>query len=144
MLYMEILIERLEIAFNLSYDLLSSVTSDQLSLKLKDLPSNTMGGQFYCLIGARESYLNGIKNEEWSGFSCSLDDLTSKKKVSFSLKKSASDTLEFLNHNELNKVQIELLLLLLEHEIQHHGQLIRYIYGNKLTFPKSWNKRYSV
>jgi hypothetical protein len=33
---------------------------------------------------------------------------------------------------------------LLEHELQHHGQLIRYVYGNKLEFPESWKKRYTV
>jgi hypothetical protein len=33
---------------------------------------------------------------------------------------------------------------LLEHEIQHHGQLIRFVYGNRLSFPESWNQRYTV
>jgi spore coat protein CotF len=38
----------------------------------------------------------------------------------------------------------KLFMDLLEHEIQHHGQLIRYIYGNKLTFPNGWKQRYNV
>ena len=33
---------------------------------------------------------------------------------------------------------------LLEHEVQHHGQLIRYVYGNRLSFPGSWKRRYTV
>jgi hypothetical protein len=45
---------------------------------------------------------------------------------------------------DLTDVQIELAFDLLEHEIQHHGQLIRFVYGNGLTFPDSWNKRYTV
>ena len=32
----------------------------------------------------------------------------------------------------------------LEHEVQHHGQLIRFVYGNALTFPESWHDRYTV
>ena len=38
----------------------------------------------------------------------------------------------------------KLRFALLEHEVQHHGQLIRFVYGNKLSFPESWNKRYTV
>ncbi|MBK8233243.1 MAG: hypothetical protein IPK72_22375 [Candidatus Eisenbacteria bacterium] len=38
----------------------------------------------------------------------------------------------------------ELALDLLEHEVQHHGQLIRFVYGNGLTFPESWKVRYTV
>ncbi|WP_026477703.1 hypothetical protein [Alkaliphilus transvaalensis] len=60
------------------------------------------------------------------------------------LNNSAEDSLDFLNNTELNEKQTELLLALLEHEIQHHGQLIRYFYGNELIFPKSWNERYTV
>jgi hypothetical protein len=33
---------------------------------------------------------------------------------------------------------------LLEHEIQHHGQLIRFGYSNSLAFPPSWNSRHTV
>ena len=117
---------------------------NDLKLKLKGLPSNNIGEQLWCVIGARESYLNAIVNEGWMGFSCSLDNTTSKISVLECLKKSAEDSLNYLNSCELNEKQVELLLALLEHEIQHHGQLIRYFYGNKLSFPKSWNERYTV
>ena len=40
--------------------------------------------------------------------------------------------------------QLEFTFGLLEHEVQHHGQLIRFVYGNGLSFPDSWNKRYTV
>jgi hypothetical protein len=45
---------------------------------------------------------------------------------------------------ELTDAQVDLAFDLLEHELQHHGQLIRFVYGNGLTFPESWNKRYTV
>ena len=141
---MKILIKRLHKAFELTVDLVHAMTIDDLKLNLKGMPSNTIGEQLWCIIGARESYLKAIINGGWVGFSCSLDDTTSKDKIMLCLKKSAEDNLKYLNNFELNEVQVELLFCLLEHEILHHGQLIRYIYGNKLTFPKSWNERYTV
>lgn len=141
---MKIIIKHLHKAFNLTFDLVDVITTDDLKLKLKDIPSNTIGEQLWCIIGARESYLKAIVNEDWMGFSCSLDDTTSKNKILECLKKSAEDSLDFLTNTELNEKQTELLLVLLEHEIQHHGQMIRYFYGNKLPFPKSWNERYTV
>lgn len=141
---MKILVNRLHKAFDLTLELVHALNTEDLKLKLKDMPSNTIGEQLWCIIGARESYLKAIINGGWVGFSCSLDDTTSKEKVILCLRKSAEDSLKYLNRFELNEVQIELLLTLLEHEILHHGQLIRYIYGNKLTFPKSWNERYTV
>lgn len=141
---MKILIKRLHKAFELTVDLVHAMTIDDLKLNLKGMPSNTIGEQLWCIIGARESYLKAIINGGWVGFSCSLDDTTSKDKIMLCLKKSGEDSLKYLNNFELNEVQVELLFCLLEHEILHHGQLIRYIYGNKLTFPKSWNERYTV
>ncbi|SHK18623.1 hypothetical protein SAMN02745227_01729 [Anaerobranca californiensis DSM 14826] len=141
---MEVIIRHLNNAFNLTFDLVDSIKTDDLKLKLKDLPSNTIGEQLWCIIGARESYLKAIINEEWMGFSCSLDDVTFKNKILQSLKDSAENIHYFLNNTQLTETQIEFLLNLLEHEIQHHGQLIRYFYGNKLAFPKSWNNRYTV
>lgn len=141
---MKILIKRLHKAFDLTVDLVHAMTIDDLKLNLKGMPSNTIGEQLWCIIGARESYLKAIISGGWVGFSCSLDDTTSKDKIMLCLKKSAEDSLKYLNNFELNEVQVELLFCLLEHEILHHGQLIRYIYGNKLIFPESWNERYTV
>lgn len=141
---MEIITKHLQKAFDLTYDIVNGISDEDLNLKLKGLPSNSIGEQLWCIVGARESYLRAIINEGWMGFSCSLDDTTSKVKVIQCLESSAEESLGFFNSNELNEKQVELLLALLEHEIQHHGQLIRYFYGNRLVFPKSWNERYTV
>jgi len=37
-----------------------------------------------------------------------------------------------------------LLLDLFEHETQHQGQMIRYVYGLGLHFPKSWIDRWAL
>ncbi|WP_246939451.1 hypothetical protein [Bacillus pinisoli] len=50
----------------------------------------------------------------------------------------------FLQDIIMCEINTNLLIDLLEHEVQHHGQLIRYAYANKLEFPKSWGIRYTV
>jgi hypothetical protein len=52
--------------------------------------------------------------------------------------------LETFDFSELSDRQLALAFDLLEHEVQHHGQLIRYVYGNSLSFPESWHTRYTV
>lgn len=129
-------------AFNLTEDLLQHLETTDLLLTLKELPSNNIGQQFYCIIGARESYIKAIEAGGWQGFSCSLKDTTSKDDIEKYLNNS-SELLNLLTDDMIID-QVDLAFDLLEHEIQHHGQLIRYIYGNKLTFPKSWHDRYTV
>ncbi len=141
---MKIIIERLKKSFNLTSSLIQNLSEDDFKLRLNNIPSNTIGQQLWCIVGARESYLKAIINNGWSGFSCSLNNTTSKDQILQCLQKSTDECSNFLDTHELNENQTELLLTLLEHEVQHHGQLIRYIYGNKLSFPKSWNERYSV
>lgn len=135
--------DRLNRAFKLTYDLFSHMDETSLMLELPGLPSNRIADQVWCIVGARESYLRAIKEREWKGFSCSLKKPDDKNAVLESLMNSQNE-LESIEFNELNDKQKNLAFDLLEHEIQHHGQLIRYIYGNKLTFPESWHERYTV
>jgi hypothetical protein len=141
---MEILTKKVIRAFNLTSDLVNNLSDEQLTLTISDLPSNKIGEQLWCIIGARESYLKAIENSKWSGFSCSLKSVNSKPEIINCLDKSLNNTISFLKDNDLSETQIDILLDLLEHEVQHHGQLIRYFYSNKLKFPKSWNDRYTV
>ncbi len=141
---MEILIKKIKRAFTLTKDLIENLPQEVLSLYLKDLPSNKIGEQIWCIIGARESYLKAIQVGKWVGFSCSLNENKSKPQVLKYLESSSDNVIKYLKGNILSDEQSELILDLLEHEVMHHGQLIRYIYGNKLKFPKSWNERYTV
>ncbi len=141
---MQAIIDHLKRAFDLTEDLAQSLQETSLSMKLKDLPANSIGQQFWCIIGARESYLKAIAGGAWAGFSCSLKNAAAKDEVLQCLQKSGNECHNFLKNHELNVIQNEFLLNLLEHEIQHHGQLIRFVYGNRLGFPSSWNKRYTV
>ena len=134
---------KLDRAFSLTHDLILHLDEMSLSLDLPGLPSNRVAGQLWCIIGARESYTKAIEAGSWQGFSCTLTTPRVKQSVLAALE-STHERLAEINFTDLTDAQIDLAFDLLEHEIQHHGQLIRFVYGNGLTFPTSWQKRYTV
>jgi hypothetical protein len=135
--------ENLDRSFRLTHDLVTHLDETSLVLDLPNLPSNRISGQLWCMIGARESFTKAIETSGWKGFSCSLTTPHMKQSVLAALE-TTHKQLNEIDFTELTNVQIEFAFDLLEHEIQHHGQLIRFIYGNGLTFPASWNERYTV
>lgn len=138
-----ILKENLQRAFSLTYDLVSHLEEKSLILEIPNLPSNQIAGQLWCIVGARESYLKAIEAGEWIGFSCSLKTPDVKQTVLEVLELSFLH-LQNINFENVTENQMKLAFELLEHEIQHHGQLIRFVYANRLSFPESWHKRYTV
>ena len=141
---MDILKQRFFQALSLTYDFYNHINEGCLPMKISDAPSNTIGEQAYCIIGARESYLKALKVGEWSGFDCSLIDSYNKSLIISKLEETHRYLERFLQENNTREVNTNVLFDLLEHEVQHHGQLIRYAYANKIDFPKSWNKHYTV
>jgi len=139
----QILKNRLERAFALTADLITHLEESALGLDLPNLPSNRISGQVWCIVGARESYAAAIEMGAWQGFSCSVKTPGERTAVLAALHSSAV-RLSGIDFESLSDRQLELGFDLLEHEIQHHGQLIRYVYGNRLSFPSSWNRRYTV
>ncbi|MBK8987707.1 MAG: hypothetical protein IPM39_16785 [Chloroflexi bacterium] len=134
---------RLDHSFKLTHDLIGHLDEESLGLDLPDLPSNRISGQLWCVIGARESYTRAIETGSWQGFSCSLTTPRVQQTVLAALE-ATHKRLNEINFADLTDAQIDFAFGLLEHEVQHHGQLIRFVYGNGLTFPDSWNKRYTV
>jgi hypothetical protein len=133
----------LQRAFLLTHELMTHLEEKSLALDLPNLPSNPISGQLWCVVGARESYLKAIEAGTWKGFSCSLKTPEVKQTVLDALETS-SQLLNMIDFENLSETQVNFAFDLLEHEIQHHGQLIRYVYGNHLTFPESWHERYTV
>ena len=139
------ILNRLDRAFTLTNELYSHIEELVLSKKIPNVPSNTIGEQAWCIIGARESYLEALMNDNtWKGFNCSLSSTLIKSQIVHLLKTTKKDFISFLSPEKINEKSIGLIYDLYEHEIQHHGQLIRFMYANKLNFPKSWNARYTV
>lgn len=137
---------RLELSNQLYLDLLSHIPDEFLSSKLHNLPSNTIGEQIWCVVGARDSYLRAAKAGTWQGFECPLDpskvtDEQAVRKILISTTKELSEYLS--GPEELSESSLKYLLDLVEHEAQHHGQIARYLYGMKLGVPASWKKRYN-
>lgn len=93
------------------------------------------------MVGAHESYLKAVVNNPWSGFACLLHDTRSKAEILQCLENSQRDWLLYLDEYGLKETQRAFLLDLLEHEVQHHGQWIRYVDGNRLNFPASRHDR---
>jgi len=132
-------------AFGLYRDLLAVLDEGGLKSTLPALPSNTIGAQLWCVVGARESYARAIAAGEWAGFTCSLDEPADPAEVAAALDRSEAAISEALAPlDDSSDAQDRLVLNLLEHEAQHHGQLIRYLYGLRLPIPASWKSRYAL
>lgn len=137
--------KRISKSFALWDDLVSSLNDAHLSSKLRDLPSNEIGQQLWCVVGARESYLKALREGQWQGFSCSLKETKSQQEVLSAFKRSRAHFEEwFAVESTLSETQQDLLFSLIEHEAQHQGQLIRYLYGIKAVIPPSWKQRYHL
>ncbi len=142
-----VFIERLNNAFALYEEFTKLLDEPLLQSKLATLPSNTIGQQLWCVIGARESYTVAVEKGTWDGFRCSLraGDLIDKQQVLQALRDSAERARKVITAVETWTIEQERLAFQwLEHEIQHHGQLIRYIYGIKIPVPASWKTRYNL
>src|SRR5688572_25450816 len=143
----ELISPRLADSFRLYDDLVASLPDRALVKSLAGLPSNTIGQQLWCVIGARESYARAIAAGQWQGFACGLrHELTGDAgAVADHLKQSAVAAASAIDAiAEWTEERGGLLMSLLEHEVQHHGQLIRYLYGNRLPIPLSWKERYTL
>ena len=137
--------ESFDRSFGLYHDLLAILDEGVLTSKLRGMPSNTVGAQLWCVVGARESYARAIVAGEWMGFSCSLEAPGDPAKVAEALERSAESVSHAVRSMDRSSRACERLALdLLEHEAQHHGQLIRYLYGLRLPIPASWRSRYAL
>lgn len=126
-------------------DLVETLPDISLGRKLAER-SNTIGAQPWFVVGGRESYARALTAGEWSGFSCSLtsEDIDVRGKVSDALSQAAIQFEDSIRAVEWTSDRDRLLLDILEHETQHQGQLIRYIYGLGYSFPPSWADRWSL
>ena len=140
-----VLVSRLERSFALHRDFADTLGESSLAEKLPGLPSNAIGLQLWCVVGARESYTEAIRAGRWAGFACSLESPLVKMDVTVALERSeAGVKAALLEVEPLSEVQQDLALDLLEHEAAHQGQLIRYLYGLRLPIPDSWRARYAL
>jgi hypothetical protein len=133
---------------NLLYtDLVAALNPEQLGSRLGDLPSSTIGQQLWCVLGARESYPRAARAGEWQGFTSPVEGegLTAPDVVGAALTATSADVAAWLDELADDDEQgLTYALALLEHETQHHGQLIRYLYGLRIPRPASWQRQYAL
>jgi hypothetical protein len=129
-----------------SYEELANKLPDEAFGNRLSHRSNRIGQQMWCVVGARESYSEAIKAEKWQGFDCSLtdDDTRDKATVARALRESSASMKELLASTEWTEYRDRVLVGLLEHEAQHQGQLIRYVYALGYSFPESWVRRWAL
>ena len=141
----DVIRERFRRSFQLNRDLAATLDGTALGSKLPGVPSNSVGAQLWCVVGARESYARAIAAGAWAGFSCSLDEPGDPASVVEAIGRSERAVVEALGGVEAHSDQQDRLMLdLLEHEAQHHGQIIRFLYALRLPIPDSWKERYSL
>lgn len=139
----ELLKSHLGRAFRLTRELVDGLEESALLLDLPGVPSNRIAAQLWCVVGARESYARAIESGAWRGFACSLKTPRSKPSVLIALQDSRQ-LVEAIDFASLSEDQLGYAFDLLEHETQHHGQLIRYVCAHRLDFPGSWKARYAL
>ena len=146
MVFSEVIGGRLEDSFGLYEELVSGIDEPSLAAKLPGLPSNALGAQLWCVVGARESFARAIRVGTWEGFSCSLSAAETRDRdaVAADLSRSAQAVLDAIGDLDSDDERWRLSLRLLEHESAHQGQLIRYLYGLRLEIPAGWKDRYAL
>ena len=136
----------LDESFALFDELVASLTGDDLRRKLP-VPSNVIGAQLWCVVGARESWARAIVSGAWAGFSCSItsfDDVVRPEAMRQALASSAAAVREASKTAPQDEGRTDLKLRLLVHEAQHQGQILRYLLGLKVEVPPGWKKRFSL
>lgn len=142
---MRLLVAHLFEAFDLTAELAATLDFQRLQARNGSARSNSVGAQLWCIVGARESYARAIEAGAWAGFACSLQEPHSPESVADALAGSSAAVKAVLERLvKLSEPQEGLLLRLLEHECQHHGQLIRYFYANGFPFPSAFAERYAL
>ncbi|WP_203579243.1 DinB family protein [Microbacterium hibisci] len=143
----ELLRRRLARANTLYLDLVDAVSAEQLGSHLADLPSDTVGHQLWCVLGARESYPAAARAGEWQGFTSPVtaEQTTDAAALRAAFVQTASDVDAWIaGFDADDEASATYALALLEHETQHHGQLIRYLYGLGIQRPESWQRQYAL
>ncbi len=136
----------------MTYDFLGEIEEDDLEKKLPFPESQTLGYQFWCMVGAQESNLPLITKGKWEGFACSLDDekeitkevvVAHMRQADKSLMQALEET-DLLQKFEDGGTPLMNYMILVEHESHHQGQIINFIYAHDLPIPKSWEEKWAL
>ncbi len=137
----------------MTYDLLEVLEVSDLGLKLEFERSQSIGYQYWCMLGAQESWISLIGSGEWQGFSCSVNSLEGSNVIDdFKGQMQLADELLLRTLKAVDVTQefndeatpLSNYMILVEHESHHQGQLINFIYAHDLPIPKSWEVKWAL
>lgn len=143
----ELLRRRLERSNTLYLDVVDAVTAEHLASRLPGSPSDTLGHQLWCVLGARESFPKAARAGEWQGFTSPVprEATADAAALRAAFTQTASDVDDWVaGIDATDEDSLRYVLALLEHETQHHGQLIRFLYGLGIDRPHSWQQQYAL
>jgi hypothetical protein len=136
----------------LTYDYLDMLDTPQLELTLPFPESKSLGYQFWCMVGAHESYLKKLEHGEWKGFSSSLDQVA---QVTPAIIKQQMMQADAIMQGLLARINLEqrlkngqpgyeVVMQMIKHEMHHHGQLINFLFCHHLPIPPSWHDEWAL
>lgn len=138
--------QHLDAVFALYDELAAALDGEQLRASLP-VPSNPIGMQLWCVVGARETWARSLESGFWGPFNCSIAsfaDTHEAKVMQAKLADSAAAFREAAAAASDDDIRVDLKLGLLEHESQHLGQLLRYLLGLEMDVPAGWKKRFAL
>ncbi|HUP31478.1 MAG TPA: hypothetical protein VM184_00480 [Gaiellaceae bacterium] len=142
----DLIAARLDAVFRLYDELIASLDGAQLRQSLP-VPSNPIGMQLWCVVGARETWARALESGTWGPFDCSIasfEDTQNPRLVADALAASASAFREAAAASPADEARTDLKLGLLEHESQHLGQILRYLLGLEIDPPAGWKERFAL
>ncbi len=137
----------------MTYDLLEVLEVSDLGLKLDFERSQSIGYQYWCMLGAQESWISLIESGEWGGFSCSvnsledsnvIDDFKGQMQLADELLLRTLKAVDVTHEFSDGGTPLSNYMILVEHESHHQGQLINFIYAHDLPIPKSWEAKWAL
>ncbi len=136
----------------LTYDYLAQLSPEHLELRLPFAASQTLGYQFWCMVGAHESYLRKLETGTWQGFACSLDgaDRITPGLIEERMGEADGRMVGLLAGMDLElpltngQPAYEVVMQMIKHEMHHHGQLINFLYCHRLPIPASWQDEWAL
>jgi hypothetical protein len=136
----------------LTYDYLDMLSPDQLDLRLPFAESQPIGYQFWCMVGAHESYLRELEHGAWQGFASSLDQFEQVTPAIIKQQMQRADERmgRLLEQADLHAPQQNgepghaVVFRMIKHEMHHHGQLINLLFCHRMPIPRSWQLAWAL
>jgi uncharacterized damage-inducible protein DinB len=137
-----------------TYDLLDVLKQEDLAKKLPFPASQSIGYQFWCMLGSQESWAAFLQNGALEHWSCSLsgvppaeltlDVFRQRFQAADEHYLSALAVTSLLEPYANSLTPLVVHQMLVEHEAHHHGQLINFIYALDLPIPASLAEQWAL